>query len=92
MAAVTTGGTALGNELFAAEGHAAVAAVAGLDADSCFVNKHFSIFSVRRGYTVAIHTILKARDPAWGLAGHDVPCSGRLVRFNVLGPGDADDQ
>ena len=43
VAAVAAGGAALGDELFAAEGHAAVAAVAGLDSDSCFVDKHCSI-------------------------------------------------
>ena len=42
VAAVSAGGAATGNELLAAEGHAAVAAVAGLDADFCFINKHFS--------------------------------------------------
>src|ERR1700677_1402585 len=46
MAAIATGGTALGYEFFAAEGHAAVTAVAGLDADSRFVNKHDSTSSV----------------------------------------------
>ncbi len=40
VAAVAAGGAALGDEFFAAEGHAAVAAVAGLDADSCFINEH----------------------------------------------------
>ena len=40
VAAVAAGGAALGDKLFAAEGHAAVAAVAGLDPDSCFINKH----------------------------------------------------
>jgi hypothetical protein len=40
VAAVAPGGAALGDEFFAAEGHAAVATVAGLDPDSCFVNKH----------------------------------------------------
>ncbi len=46
MAAVAAGWASLGNELFPAEGHAAVPAVAGLDADSCFINEHFPIFSV----------------------------------------------
>ena len=46
VTAVTTGGTAAGNELFAAEGHAAVAAVPGFDANSCFIDKHFSLPSV----------------------------------------------
>ena len=40
VAAVAAGGTAAGNELFAPEGHAAVAAVAGLDANSCFIDEH----------------------------------------------------
>ena len=40
VAAVAAGGTAAGDEFFAAEGHAAVAAVAGLDADSCFIDEH----------------------------------------------------
>ena len=31
-----------GNEFFATERHAAVAAVAGFDADSCFIYKHYS--------------------------------------------------
>src|SRR6185437_1370536 len=47
MAAVAAGGASAGNELFAAEGHAAIAAVAGLDSDSCFIDKHWSIFSVQ---------------------------------------------
>ena len=34
------GRTAAGNELFPAEGHAAVAAVAGFDANSCFIDEH----------------------------------------------------
>jgi hypothetical protein len=40
VASVAAGGTAFGNELFAPEGHAAVAPVAGLDPDSRFINKH----------------------------------------------------
>jgi hypothetical protein len=40
VAAVASGGAALGNKFFAAEGHAAVATVAGLDPDSCLINKH----------------------------------------------------
>jgi hypothetical protein len=40
VAAVSTGGAAAGNELLAAEGHAAVAAVAGFDANFCFIDKH----------------------------------------------------
>ncbi len=46
MSAVAAGGAAPGDELLTAEGHAAVAAVAGLDADSCLVNEHFSVSSV----------------------------------------------
>ena len=38
--AVAAGGTAAGHELFAAEGHAAVAAVAGFYFDSCFIDEH----------------------------------------------------
>ena len=40
MAAVAARGSAARNELFAPEGHAAVAAVAGLDANFCFINEH----------------------------------------------------
>ena len=40
VAAVAAGGTAAGDEFFAAEGHAAVAAVAGLDSDLGFVDEH----------------------------------------------------
>jgi hypothetical protein len=40
MAAVAAGGTSTGNELLAAKGHTAITAVAGLDSDSCFINKH----------------------------------------------------
>jgi hypothetical protein len=39
-AAVAAGGTAAGDELFAAEGHAAVAAVAGFDANFGFIDEH----------------------------------------------------
>ena len=39
-AAVAAGGTASGNELLAAEGHAAIAAVAGFDANFCFIDEH----------------------------------------------------
>jgi len=39
-AAVAARGPAAGHELLAAEGHAAVAAVAGFDANFGFVNKH----------------------------------------------------
>jgi hypothetical protein len=49
VAAVAAGGATAGDELFAPEGHAAIAAVAGLDSDSCFINKHWSIFSVLGG-------------------------------------------
>ena len=40
MAAIATRGPAAGNELFAPKRHAAVAAIAGLDADACFIDKH----------------------------------------------------
>jgi hypothetical protein len=46
MTAVTTGRTSTGNELLAPEGHAAVATISGLDANSSFINKHFSLPSV----------------------------------------------
>ena len=39
-AAVAARGSAAGNELLAAEGHAAVAAVAGFDANFCFIDEH----------------------------------------------------
>ena len=39
-AAVAARGTAAGNEFFAPEGHAAIAAVASLDANFCFINEH----------------------------------------------------
>jgi transketolase N-terminal domain/subunit len=39
-AAVAARWTAAGHELFAPEGHAAVAAVAGLDANFCFIDEH----------------------------------------------------
>jgi hypothetical protein len=39
-AAVAARRSAAGNELLAAEGHAAVAAVAGFDANFCFINEH----------------------------------------------------
>ena len=41
-AAVAAGGTAAGHELLAPEGHAAVAAVAGFDANFCFIDEHLS--------------------------------------------------
>ena len=56
MAAISPGGTPSGDELFATEGHAAITAVAGLDADSCFVNEHFSIFSVLAIALYLFHT------------------------------------
>ena len=40
VAAVAAGGSAAGNEFFPPEGHAAVAAVAGLDANFGFIDKH----------------------------------------------------
>ena len=40
VAAVSAGGATLGDELFAAEGHAAISTVAGLDSNSCFIDKH----------------------------------------------------
>ena len=46
VTAVTAGGSAAGNELLAPEGHAAVAAVAGFDANSSFIDEHFSLPSV----------------------------------------------
>jgi len=39
-ASVAAGGTATGDELFAAEGHAAVAAVAGFYANFGFIDEH----------------------------------------------------
>jgi hypothetical protein len=49
VASVASGRAALGDKFFAAEGHAAVATVAGLDPDSCFINKH-AISSVQACY------------------------------------------
>ena len=40
VAAVAAGGASAGDELFAPEGHAAIAAVASLYSNSCFINKH----------------------------------------------------
>ena len=40
MTAVSAGGTASWDELFAAEGHASVAAVAGFDPYACFIDEH----------------------------------------------------
>jgi hypothetical protein len=39
-AAVAAGRAAAGDKLFAPEGHAAIAAVAGLDPDFCFIDEH----------------------------------------------------
>ena len=47
VAAVAAGGAAAGDELLPAEGHAAIAAVAGFDANFCFIDKH-SLYSVYR--------------------------------------------
>ena len=41
VAAVSAGGTAAGDELFSAECHATVAAIACFDPDSCFIDKQF---------------------------------------------------
>ena len=38
--AVAAGGATSGNKFFTTEGHAAVAAVAGFDANSCFIDEH----------------------------------------------------
>jgi len=46
VTAVAAGGTAAGDEFFAPEGHAAVAAVAGFDANSCFIDEHGNQSSV----------------------------------------------
>jgi hypothetical protein len=43
VAAVSARGTTAGNEFFAAKSHGAVAAVAGLDTDSCFINEHVNL-------------------------------------------------
>jgi hypothetical protein len=40
MAAIAARGPAAGHKLLAPEGHASVAAVAGLDANFCFINEH----------------------------------------------------
>jgi hypothetical protein len=40
VASVAAGGASAGDEFFAPEGHAAIAAVAGLDPDSCFIDEH----------------------------------------------------
>ncbi len=41
-AAVAAGRSAAGNEFFAPEGHAAIAAVAGLDAYLCLIDEHYT--------------------------------------------------
>ena len=46
---VSAGGAATGDELFATEGHAAVTAISGFYADSCFINKHFTFQCNGRG-------------------------------------------
>jgi hypothetical protein len=43
---VTTGGTAPGNEFFAAEGHTAIAAISSFYTDFRFIDKHLSLPSV----------------------------------------------
>ena len=40
VATVSAGGASAGDELFSPEGHAAIAAVASLYSNSCFINKH----------------------------------------------------
>lgn len=40
VAAVAAGGASAGDEFFSPEGHAAIAAVASLYSNSCFINKH----------------------------------------------------
>jgi hypothetical protein len=57
VTAIAAGGASLGNKFFAAEGHAAVAAVSGFDPDSCFINKH-AISSVQACAEVARLLIL----------------------------------
>jgi hypothetical protein len=47
MPAVSSRRASLGHKLLPPEGHAAVATIAGLDPNSRFVNKHFSISSVQ---------------------------------------------
>jgi hypothetical protein len=46
VATVAAGGTSARDELLAPEGHASVSAVSGLDSNSSFVDKHFSLPSV----------------------------------------------
>src|SRR5580698_8444320 len=46
MPAIAARRPAARDELLAPEGHAAIAAITGLYADSCFINKHFSVSSV----------------------------------------------
>jgi len=43
---VTTGRASPGDELFAAEGHTAIAAISGLDSNSGFIDEHFLLPSV----------------------------------------------
>src|SRR5262249_44992941 len=38
---VSAGGSAPGNKFFAAKGHTAIAAAAGLDANDCLIDEHF---------------------------------------------------
>jgi hypothetical protein len=40
VTAITTGGSAAGNELFPAKGHAAITAVTGFDPNFGFIDKH----------------------------------------------------
>jgi hypothetical protein len=47
VTSIAAGGTAPGDELLAPEGHAAIAAVTGLDANSGFIDKHFFIFQCK---------------------------------------------
>jgi len=76
MASVTAGWAALGHELFAAEGHTAVAAVTCFNADFCFVNEHNSVSSVLgegcdvdcRGVARTSRYIGGAQSGLWNLA------------------------
>jgi hypothetical protein len=47
VASIAAGGTAPGDEFLAPEGHAAIATVAGFDANSGFIDKHFFIFQCK---------------------------------------------
>ena len=69
-AAVAAGGAAARNKLLPAEGHAAVATVAGLDANYRFVNKHAVYLIVqamegirRRGEAPRKAGLMSARGP-----------------------------